>query len=108
MLRKRYIRCSNLWEVTFELPEFELPRGLEGESVHLVGDPNNWDRRATPMKRGNNGVFRTTLELEPGKWYEFRYLINGELWFNEWHADAYVPDGKGGDNCVVVTRAEAD
>jgi len=108
MLRKRYIRRSNLCEVTFELPEFELPRGIEVKSVHLVGDSNNWDRRATPMKRGNNGAFRTTLELETEKWYEFRYLINGELWFTEWHADAYVPDGQGGDNCVVVTRAETE
>jgi len=108
MLKKRYIRHSNSWEVTFELPEFQLPRGIEVKSVHLVGDSNHWDRRATPMRRGNNGVFQTTLELEPGKWYEFRYLINDELWLNEWHADAYVPDGQGGDNFVVVTRVKTE
>jgi hypothetical protein len=45
------------------------------------------------------------LELEPGREYPFRYLVNGEHWCNDWHADAYVPGDFGEDNCVVVTPA---
>ena len=103
MLKKRYIKSRKLWKVTFELPKAELPEGIEVESVHLVGEFNDWGHTATSMKRSKKGVFRATLELEPGREYLFRYLVNGEVWHNEWHADAYVPTGLGDDNCVVVT-----
>ena len=103
MLQKRYIKSRKVWKVTFELPEAELPEAIEAESVHLVGEFNDWDTTATPMKRGKSGVFRVVLELEPGREYQFRYLVNGEHWCNDWHADAYVPSGSGEDNCVVVT-----
>jgi len=103
MLKKRYIKSRKVWKVTFELPKAELPEGIEVESVHLVGEFNDWGHTATSMKRSKKGVFRATLELEPGREYLFRYLINGEVWHNEWHADAYVPTGLGDDNCVVVT-----
>jgi hypothetical protein len=43
------------------------------------------------------------LELEPGREYQFRYLINGEHWWNDWNADDYVPGVSGADNCLVVT-----
>ena len=103
MLKKRYVKSRKVWKVTFELPKAELPEGIEVESVHVVGDFNGWDHGATPMKRGKRGVFQATVELNPGREYQFRYLVNGEFWYNEWHADAYVPTGLGEDNCVVVT-----
>ena len=108
MLKKRYIKSRKVAKVTFELPEAELPPGVEAQSVHLVGDFNGWDPDATPMPRRRGGVYRVTLELEPGRRYQFRYLINGEHWHNERHADGYVPSGLGEDNCVVVTpKADA-
>jgi hypothetical protein len=108
MLKKRYVKSRKAWKVTFELPKAELPEGIEVESVHLVGEFNDWDHTATPMKRGKTGVFRAMLELEPGRGYLFRYLINGEHWHNDRHADGYVPSGLGEDNCVVVTpKADA-
>ena len=107
MLKKRYIKSRNVWKVTFELPEAELPEGIEAERVHLVGEFNDWDTTAAPMKRGKKGVFGTTLELDPGREYQFRYLVSGEHWCNDWHADAYVPGDFGEDNCVVVTPTEA-
>ena len=107
MLKKRYIKSRKVWKVTFEVPEAELPEAVEVKSVHLVGEFNDWDLTATPMKRGKKRVFQATLELAPGREYQFRYLVNGEHWCNDWHADAYVPSGPGEDNCVVVTPAEA-
>ena len=103
MLKKRYIKSRKVWKVTFELPKAELPEGVEAESVHLVGEFNDWDTTATPMTLGKGGVFRIMLELEPGREYQFRYLVNGEHWCNDWHADAYVTGDFGEDNCVVVT-----
>ena len=103
MLKKRYIKSRKVWKVTFELPGSEIPEGIEAKSVHVVGQFNDWDPTATPMTRVTGGAFRATLELEPGRGYQFRYLVDGELWWNDWHADGYIPSGFGGDNCVVVT-----
>lgn len=47
------------------------------------------------------------LELEPEQSYQFRYLVNGEQWLNDWHADAYTPGGYGQDNGVVITGSAA-
>lgn len=105
MLKKRYVKSRKVCKVTFELPKAELPKAVEAKSVHLVGEFNDWNPTATPMERSKKGVFRATLELEPGREYQFRYLINGEHWYNDWHADGYVPGGLGEDNCVVVTPA---
>jgi hypothetical protein len=55
------------------------------------------------MTRNRKRGFRVTLELEPGREYPFRYVVNGVHWCNDWHADTYVPNGLGEDNCVVRT-----
>jgi 1,4-alpha-glucan branching enzyme len=102
MLKKKYVKSRRVSKVTFELPKAELPEAIRPESIYVVGDFNNWDPTATPMKRGKGGVFKAMLELEPGQAYQFRYLINGEQWCNDWHADDYVPNDLGEDNCVVV------
>ena len=107
MLKKKYVKSRNVTKITFEVPKDELPEGLEVKSVNLVGDFNNWNPEATPMKRIKGGAFRVMLELEPGRDYEFRYLVNGEQWCNEWHADGYIPGGMGVDNCIVKTPASA-
>ncbi|MCJ7703838.1 MAG: hypothetical protein MUO62_19845 [Anaerolineales bacterium] len=51
--------------------------------------------------------FRIVQRLEPGREYQFRYLINDEHWCNDWQADASVSNNLGKDNCVVVTRSSA-
>jgi hypothetical protein len=106
MLKKRYVKSRNIYKVSFEVPRGELPGSTEVKSVHLVGDFNNWDRQATPMKQ-RRGVFRVTVELEPGHEYQFRYLVNGEHWCNDWHADAYVSGDFGEQNCLAVTPSGA-
>jgi hypothetical protein len=48
------------------------------------------------------------LELEAGKAYQYRYLVNGTDWYNDWRADHYVPNEYGGDNSVVITFVEQE
>jgi hypothetical protein len=107
VLKKRYIKSRKVWKVTFELARAELPEDIDVNAVHLVGEFNDWDPTATPMSRSKKGIFRTALELAPGREYTFRYLINGEHWYNDWLADAYVPSGLGGDNCLLILPTEA-
>jgi 1,4-alpha-glucan branching enzyme len=72
-----------------------------------VGDFNGWDTSATPLRLGDHG-WSVSLELEAEKAYQYRYLVNGNDWYNDWRADSYVPNEYGGDNSVVVTLCKRD
>ena len=82
---------------------FSLPKDVAGETAYLVGDFNHWNESETPMQRDGDGGFSTTLTLEKGREYQFRYLVNGSEWHNDWQADHYTPTPFGGDNSVVMT-----
>lgn len=61
----------------------------EAKEVKLVGEFSEWTKSPIEMKKLKNGTFKTTIDLETGKEYEFRYLIDGNRWENDWEADAY-------------------
>jgi len=82
---------------------FELTPSVLAESAAVAGEFNGWSTDANPMERGEDGVFRATLELEVGRHYRFRYVIDGERWVNAWDADDYLPNHYGGDDSVVRT-----
>lgn len=81
--------------VTFELP------GEAAAGGHVCGDFNDWSQTATPLERRDDGSLAATVELRAGRSYRFRYLLADGRWENDWHADAYVPNGFGGDDSVV-------
>ena len=54
------------------------------------------------MKASKNGNYTASVDLEGGKEYAFRYLIDGSRWENDWEADKYVPSEFGSENSVVV------
>jgi len=99
-LQKRYLKTKNVSKVTFSLPA-EAAR--EAQSVYLVGDFNGWDAEATPMSRLKSGEFKITLDLETGRGYQYRFLIDGRVWENDWAADDYCPAGVPGAENSVVT-----
>ena len=83
---------------------FELPSSLWAERVNLVGDFNDWDTSKHELSQSRaTGNWRISLVLPRGNEYQFRYLINGRDWHNDWHADRYVSNKYGSDNSVVVT-----
>lgn len=97
MLKKQYLKTKPECKVTFV-----MPASVQGESVYLVGDFNEWNETATPMKKKKDGSFEVALNLVPQTEYQFRYLVNGTEWHNDWEADKYVPNPFSGDNSVVV------
>jgi 1,4-alpha-glucan branching enzyme len=100
MIIKKYVKSKPVCKVTFDLPA----QAIEGaKKVHLVGEFNDWQTTATPMKKSKEGGFKVTLELEKGKEYQFRYLINETKWENDWQADSYVPNNLTFEENSVVT-----
>ena len=99
-IKKEYLKSRNACKVTFRLPRI----AAEGAHyVYIVGDFNRWNIYDNPMKKLKNGDFTVTLELEPGKEYQFRYLIDELKWENDWNADKYVKSPFGdSDNSVVI------
>ena len=99
-LKKRYLKSKPVCKVTFELPRKAAPAA---ESVGLAGDFNGWDPQVTPLTRKKSGDFNVTLELESGREYQFRYVIDGQTWENDWQADRYAPSEiPGVENSVVA------
>jgi 1,4-alpha-glucan branching enzyme len=83
-ITKKYLSNNEICRVNFTLPP-----GLSKtvETANVVGDFNNWDTHANPMKRRKNGHFALSLELPAGKEYQFRYLIDGNIWETDLKAD---------------------
>jgi len=100
-MKKEYFKAKNICRVTFRLPKIAA---TDAKSVYIVGDFNNWNIYANPMKKLKNGDYTTKVDLEPGKEYQYRYFIDESRWENDWHADKYVRSLYGdSDNSVVMT-----
>lgn len=67
--------------------------GLYASKIRIVGEFNNWDKKAKPMRTPKKGVFIQEVELETNQEYQFRYLVDDIFWENEPQADGLVPSG---------------
>ena len=81
-ITKQYLKSKPVCKVTFTVP------AETADTVFVAGNWNNWNTNAEPLKKLKNGLFKGTVNLESGKDYEFKYVIDGE-WQNEVEADAY-------------------
>src|SRR4051794_34846832 len=80
---------------------FEVDAAVQADRANLCGDFNDWSHDAHQMEPKEGGGFSATLELESGRAYRFRYLLDGSRWENDWAADDYVPNEYGGDDSLV-------
>ena len=102
MLKKQYLKGKPVCKVTFTLPK-EAAEG--SQEVKLLGDFNDWSwENGAPMKVVKKD-YQAVLELETGRSYQFRYMMDGGRWENDHQADAYVPNEFGGDNSVLILDA---
>lgn len=96
-MKKTYTKNGEKCRVTFELPaEAKL------DSVVLCGEFNDWDKTNHELVRRKAGNFSTTLTLDAGRAYRFRYWVDDNRWENDWDADQYVPNEYGSEDSVVV------
>lgn len=106
-LKKKYDAEKNVYEVTFTVSK-EAAQGAQ--KITIAGDFNSWSSTETPLSTNKKGDFSVKLTLEAGKEYQFRYLLDGKRWENDWNADKYIPAPfSHTDNSVVIcipTEAE--
>lgn len=96
-MKKSYAKKGNVCKVTFELPV-----DVEAQEVAVLGEFNNWTPEANLLKKAKKGGFSTTVSLEAGQSYRFRYLLDGKRWENDPEADAYLPNQFGTTDSVIT------
>jgi 1,4-alpha-glucan branching enzyme len=80
-IKKQYLKSKPVCKVTFELA------AKESKKVSVVGDFNEWDTEATPLKKLKNGTFKAVLPLVSGSSYEYKFVVDGN-YINDENADS--------------------
>jgi 1,4-alpha-glucan branching enzyme len=70
--------------------------------VFLAGEFNDWSVDATPMELGDDGVWRVTLKLKPGR-YLYKFVV-GSDWIEDPNNPDMEPDPYGGNNSVLTVE----
>ena len=96
-MKKTYSKTGKKCRVTFE-----LPAEANSVSANLCGEFNDWDKSSHKLARRKKGNFTTTISLDSGKEYRFRYWVNDERWENDWNADKYLPNDFGSEDSIIV------
>jgi 1,4-alpha-glucan branching enzyme len=100
-IEREYSPDKSKCRITFWLPRDCAP---EARSVAVAGSFNGWDPYSHLLNKLDSGDFSLMVEVEAGKEYEFRFLIDETRWENAWNADRYVWSGFGNcDNSVIIT-----
>ncbi len=87
---------------------FTIDPQVGAQAAAVCGEWNGWSADADVMHRDADGGFSVTVDLDTGRAYRFRYLLDGQRWDNDWAADAYVPNDFGGDDSVLDLTAPAE
>ncbi|BBO77929.1 hypothetical protein DSCW_53460 [Desulfosarcina widdelii] len=80
-------------KITFTLED------IEAKEVHLVGNFNDWNVGAHPMKNVGNGKWRKQLALPTGK-YEYKFMVDG-YWMVDPANEQTCPNCFGTYNSIV-------
>lgn len=71
------------------------------QSVQLVGDFTQWKEGPINLEK-EGGVWRTTVELEPGE-HHYRFLVDGQ-WRDDPECALRVPNPYGSQDAVRQVR----
>lgn len=97
-LEKKYLKSKPICKVKFIAPE-AIVKGAK--TVALAGEFNDWQQSV--LRKQKTGKYATTIALEIGTEYQYRFVVDGVRWENDWHADKYVPNNHSFDeNSVVI------
>jgi len=71
------------------------------QSVHLVGDFNEWQPTVALEDPDADGVWSGRVLLQPGV-HEYMFVIDGDDWITDPNAASYKDDGFGQRNALVA------
>lgn len=80
--------------------EFAL-RTPADSAVVLVGDFNDWNPAATPLRRASDGVWSVTVPLRPGR-YRYTFIVDGTRWRRDPAAPPALEDDFGAPTSVIT------
>jgi 1,4-alpha-glucan branching enzyme len=92
-------------DVTFAVTLEARDTLREIESVSVVGDFNHWDSQSHPLRKTEDGQWQTVIELEDGKSYQYRYLVNGQDWYTDEGCELCA-NPFGSENNVLTVSAQ--
>ena len=72
-------------------------------NVQLVGDFSHWQENPVNLHKEPDGVWRTTVKLEPGE-HHYRFLVDGQ-WRDDPTAKQTVPNPFGGIDALLRVEA---
>ena len=100
-INKEYSEDRKICKVTFTLPDY-FEESFEHASV--VGEFNNWNSEANALEKNEKtGLYSTEIDMETGRQYRFRYVVDSKTWINDSEADRFEPTPFGGsENCVLI------
>ena len=93
------IKSKSVCKVRFALAK---DIAASAKQVNLSGDFNNWNIENIPMLKSKSGEFSVSIDLEKGREYQFRYVIDSKYWINDMEADKFVPNEFYSENSVVL------
>ena len=100
-IKKKYLKTKPICKVSFKIPA-EI--GINHRSAFVLGTFNNWSKTSNRMKKlVKDGSFSVVIDLEVGKDYEFKYLLDDSVWLNEENADSQVTTHYGDSSNSVVS-----
>jgi 1,4-alpha-glucan branching enzyme len=82
---------------------FILPSDAVTGRVSVVGDFNDWDPTAHPLRPRSNGTRSVAVTLPAQRRFAFRYLDESGAWHDDDAAQEFQENGLGGVNGVVNT-----
>lgn len=91
---------------TIKLVQFMLV-APNASTVSVVGDFNDWDPMATPLREASGaGVWTITVPLSAGR-HQYVFMVNGNRWTPDPAAPLAVEDSYGMPNSVITVGESA-
>jgi hypothetical protein len=80
--------------------EFVL-RAAADSAVALVGDFNDWDPAATPLRPASDSLWSVIIPLRPGR-YRYTFIVDGTRWHRDPSAPRALEDDFGTPTSVIT------
>jgi 1,4-alpha-glucan branching enzyme len=76
----------------------------DARRVALVGDFNDWDPAATPLRASAGGAWSAAVQLSPGR-HRYAFVVDGVRWLADPAAPPAPDDDFGTPGSVVTVGA---